>query len=143
MKIARSGHQAKGISSEKWSVRVKNLKGQIHAKNHFRRTSELFCAKNLSKMLTVGQKLKIQINRLKTFLQDIAVFLCKKWLEKIPTIQKMRPFSKLQKWPQSKGYSLCKMLTLGQKLKMQKKHAKNVSTRHCSCSMQKTARKNT
>jgi len=25
---------------------------------------------------------------------------------------------------------------------MQKKHAKNVSTTHCSCSMQKTARKN-
>jgi len=31
---------------------------------------------------------------------------------------------------------------LGQNLKMQKKHAKNVSTTHCSCSMQKTARKN-
>ena len=39
--------------------------------------------------------------------------------------------------------SLCKIVTLGQKLKMhKKKHAKNVSTTHCGCSMQKTAPKN-
>ena len=34
------------------------------------------------------------------------------------------------------------MVTLGQKLKMQKKHVKIVFTRHCSCSMQETAPKN-
>ena len=34
------------------------------------------------------------------------------------------------------------MLSLAQKLKMQKKHAKNVSTTHFSCSMQKTTPEN-
>ena len=34
------------------------------------------------------------------------------------------------------------MATWGQKLKIHKKNAKNVSATHCSCSMQKTARKN-
>ena len=29
----------------------------------------------------------------------------------------------------------------GSKIQNAKKHAKNVSTRHCSCSMQKTAKK--
>ena len=57
---------------------------------------------------------------LKMFLQHIAVVLCKKRHEKTANITKMRAFLKLQNWPPSKGYSLCKILTLGQKLKMQK-----------------------
>ena len=57
---------------------------------------------------------------LKTFLQHIAVVLCKKRHEKTANITKMRAFSKLQNWPPSKGYSLCKILALGQKLQMQK-----------------------
>ena len=71
-------------------------------------------------MVTLGQKLKMQKNVLKTFLQDIAVVLCKKRLQRIANIRKMRPFENWQKRPPSKGYSFCKMVTLGQKLKMQK-----------------------
>ena len=52
----------------------------------------------------------MQKNILKTFLQDIAVVLCKKRLEKTANIWKMRPFWKLPKMA----------TTLGQKLKMQK-----------------------
>ena len=44
----------------------------------------------------------------------------------------------------TKGDRLHKIETLGQKLKnAKKKHAKTVSTTHCSCSMQKSDRKKT
>ena len=76
-------------------------------------------------------------NLLKTFLQHIGVVLCKKRLEKRANIRKVRPFLKLPKmatkqilWPlQSRHF--------GSKIKIAKKHAKKVSTKHCSCSMQK------
>ena len=84
---------------------------------------------------------------LKTFLQDNAVYLCKKKkrVEKAANIRKMRrlKIEDSQKWPQSKGYRLCKIVTLSQKLKRQKKKDSiMVFTRHCSCSMGKTAKKN-
>ena len=41
---------------------------------------------------------------LKTFLQHIVVVLCKKRHEKTANITNMRPFSKLQNLPPSKGY---------------------------------------
>ena len=74
----------------------------------------------LCKIITLGQKLKMQKNMLKTFLQHIAVVLCKKGSKKQLIFQKWEHFENCQKWPLSKGYSLCKILTLGQKLKMQK-----------------------
>ena len=40
----------------------------------------------------LGQKLKMHKNMLKTFLQHIAVVLCKKQLEKTANIRKMRAF---------------------------------------------------
>ena len=46
---------------------------------------------SLWRMATLGQKLKMQKNMLKTFLQDIAVVLCKKRLQKTANIRKMRP----------------------------------------------------
>ena len=46
------------------------------------------------------------------------------------------------KWQPSKGYSLCRIVSLAQKLKNAKTHAKNVSTTCCSCSTQKTVSKN-
>ena len=57
----------------------------------------------------------------KTCLQHIALVLCKKRLEKTANTRKMRAliFENGQKWPPSKGYSPCKIVTLGQKLKMQ------------------------
>ena len=45
-----------------------------------------------SKIVTLGQKLKMHKNMLKTFLQHIAVVLCKKRLEKTANIRKMRAF---------------------------------------------------
>ena len=51
----------------------------------------------LCKIVTLGQKLKMHNNMLKTFLQHIAVVLCKKRLEKTAHILKMRAFSKLSK----------------------------------------------
>ena len=48
-------------------------------------------------MVTLGQILKMQKNMLKTFLQDIAVVLCKKRLEKTANIREMRAFWKLAK----------------------------------------------
>ena len=56
--------------------------------------------------------------------------------------EKWDHYENWQKWPPSKAYSLCKMVTLGQTFKiMQKKHAKNVSTRHCSCFVEKRLKK--
>ena len=43
-----------------------------------------------------------------------------KTIEKTPNIRKMRRFWKLEKWPLSKGYSLCKMVCLRQKIKLLK-----------------------
>ena len=69
-------------------------------------------------MVILGQKLKMHKNMLKTFVQDFAVVLCKRRLEKTGNVQKKK-IKNGQKWPPSKGYSLCEMVTLGQKLKMQ------------------------
>ena len=81
---------------------------------------------------------------LKTFLQHIAVVVCKERLQKTPKILKNESILKIAKnGHQPKAIdSLCKILTFGQKLKIKKKHAKNVSPTHCSCSLQKTASKN-
>ena len=46
----------------------------------------------LCKIVTLAQKLKMHKNMLKTFLQHIAVVLCKKRLEKTANIGKMRAF---------------------------------------------------
>ena len=76
---------------------------------------------SLCKILPLGQKLKMQKNMLKTFLNHIAVVLCKKRLEKGANIRKMRAVLKLPKMATNhRLYSLCKILTLGEKLKMEK-----------------------
>ena len=46
----------------------------------------------LGKVVALGQKLKMHKNMLKTFLQHIAVVLCKKRLQKTANIRKMRAF---------------------------------------------------
>ena len=62
------------------------------------------------------------------FLQDIVVVLGKKRLEKLKQLifEKWHHFENCQKWPPSKGYSLCKMVTLSQKLKMPKNMLKRL-----------------
>ena len=44
--MAKIGHNAKAIGFAKWSVWLKNLNYQKHAKNVSRDTPELFGAKN-------------------------------------------------------------------------------------------------
>ena len=57
---------------------------------------------------------------LKTFLQHIVVVLCKKRLQKHLILEKWEHFENCQKLQKSKGYRPCKIVTLGQKLKMHK-----------------------
>ena len=97
----------------------------------------------LCKIVTLAQKLKMHKNMLKTFLQHIAVVLCKKRLEKTANIGKMRAFWKWPKWPPSKGYRLCKIVTLAQKLKMHKNMLKtflqHIAVVLCKKRLEKTA----
>ena len=88
----------------------------------------------LCKIATLGQKLKMPKTCEKRFYNHIRVVLCKKRLQKTPNIRKMRAFCQKthlilekwehfensQNWPRGKGYRLCKIATLGQKLKMPK-----------------------
>ena len=60
------------------------------------------------------------------------LFYAKNGSKKQLIFEKWEHFENCQKWPPSKGYSVCKIPTLGEKLKMQKKHTKNVSITHCA-----------
>ena len=72
---------------------------------------------SLGKMVSLGQKLKFRKTCEKRFFNHIRVVLCKKPLEKTPNIREMRRF-----WKSAivQTYSLCKMVSLGQKLKFRK-----------------------
>ena len=56
---------------------------------------------------------------LKTFLEHIAVVLCKKRLGKTAYIRKMRPFCDLPKMALKQRLQALKIVTLGQKLEIQ------------------------
>ena len=74
-------------------------------------------------MVRMGQKLKMPKRCEKPFYRNIRFVLCKKLLQKTPTIREMRQFSKsaiCKGYSPCKGYSLCKMVNLGQKLKIPK-----------------------
>ena len=94
----------------------------------------------LCKILTLGQKLKFQKTCQNPFYKSFRVVLCKKPLQKTLNIREMRAF-----WnrPSCKGYSPCKILTLGQKLKIAKNMSKSILQIIYSCFVQKTAPKNT
>ena len=81
-------------------------------------------------------------NLLKTFLQHIAVVLCKKRLQKKANIKTKRPHKHRQKW-RRKGYRLAKIVTLGHKLKMHKNMLKtflqHIAVVLCKKRLQKTA----
>ena len=78
------------------------------------------------------------------------LFCAKNRSQKKPNIRKIATkystksefFHHGQKWPQCKGYSLCKIVT-GSKFKILKKVLKNTLETFLSCSVQKTALKNT
>ena len=78
------------------------------------------------KMLSLVQKLKMPKGCEKRLYEYIRVVWFKKRLEKTLIFEKWERFENGQKWPQCKGYSPCKMLTLGQKLKMPKRCKKRL-----------------
>ena len=85
-------------------------------KNHFENRPS--CRRySQCKILTLGQKLKFKKLCQTPFSKSFRVVLCKKTFQKTPNIRKMKPF---QISPSGKGYSPCKILTLGQKLKFKK-----------------------
>ena len=110
---------------------------KIHSTNHF----QLFCAKNCSKkhqifdkrdyfenrpsckdyrlckILTLAQKLKFQKTCQNPFYKSFSVVLCKNRLKKHHIFEKRDHF---ENRPSCKGYSLGKILTLGQKVKFKK-----------------------
>ena len=69
------------------------------------------------KILTLGQKLKFHKTCQNAFSKSFRVVLFKIPLQKTPNIREIRHF---ENRPSCKGYSPCKILTLGQKLKFQK-----------------------
>ena len=100
----------------------------------------------LCKIVTLGQKLKMHKNMLKTFLQLIAVVLCKKRLQKTANIRKMIAFWKLPKMATKQNACslwLWKIVTLGQKLKMHNNmletFLQHIAVVLCKKRLQKTA----
>ena len=71
-------------------------------------------------MVSLGQKIKLPKTCEKRFFKHITDVLGKKKLKKTLNIGERRRFLKLEKWPQCKGYSLCKMVSLGEKIKLPK-----------------------
>ena len=70
-----------------------------------------------------GSKIKNASNMRETFYKNIRVVPCKKPLEETPNVAEMRLFWKsalLQGYSLCIGYSPCKIVSLGQKLKMPK-----------------------
>ena len=66
---------------------------------------------NIRKMVSWGQPLKLAKACEKRLYKHIGAGLCKEQLEKPANIRKMRLM--FEKWPLCKGYSLCKMASLG------------------------------
>ena len=96
------------------------------------------------KILTLGQKIKITQNMPKTFLQTHSGCSMQKTAPKKQLIfEKWEHFENGQKWPQCKGYSPCKILSLGQKIKLpktcQKRFYKHIQLVLYKKRLQKTA----
>ena len=109
---------------------------------HFENGQKLPLCKGYSpcKILTLGQKIKLPKTCKKCCYKHIQVILCKKRLQKTAHIRKMGVF---WKWPQYKGYSPCKILSLGQKIKLpktcEKRLYKHIQVVLCKKRLQKTA----
>ena len=72
---------------------------------------------SLCKIVTLGQKLKLKKTCKKRFFNHVRVVLCKKRLRKHQMFEKWDDF---ENRPSCKGCSLCKMVSLGQKLTFKK-----------------------
>ena len=72
------------------------------------------------KMVSLGPKLKFTKTCQKCLYYHTRIVLRKKQLQKRANIRKMTVFRKWPNWPLSKGFSPCKMVSLGPKLKFTK-----------------------
>ena len=98
---------------------------------------------SLCKMVSFRQKIKLPKTCGKRLYKHITVVLCKKRMEETTNIRKMRRFWKLEKWPLCKGYSLWKMVSFQQKIKLPErcgKHLyKHITVVLCRKRMEETA----
>ena len=137
------GHHAKAIAHAKSSRWLRNLNSKKHVTIHSTNHLGFFCAKNRSKkdqilekwehfenrpsckgyspckILTLAQKLKFQKTCQNPFHKSFRVFLYKNRAKKDEIFEKWEHF---ENRPSCKGYSPCKILTLAQKLKFQKRY---------------------
>ena len=146
--MAKNGHNAKAIAHAKYSLWVKKLKlPKTCEKRFYKHIRVVLCKKNGSKkqlifekwehfengqkwpqckgyspckILTLGQKIKLPKTCEKRFYKHIKLFYAKNGSKKQLIFEKWEHFENGQKWPQCKGYSPCKILTLGQKIKLLK-----------------------
>ena len=98
---------------------------------------------NPCKILRMGQKIKLAKTCEKCLWKHSRVVLCKKRLEKQLIFEKWEHFENGQKWPQCKGYSPCKIHSLGQKMKVPKtcgrRFYKHITVVLCKKRLEKTA----
>ena len=98
---------------------------------------------SLCKMVSLGPKLKMPKACDKRLYKHIRLVLCKNGSKKELIFEKWDHFENWQKWPQCNGYSLCKMVSLGQKLKMpktcDKRLYKHIRLVFCKKRLQKAA----
>ena len=140
--ILKIGHHAKAIAHAKSSVSVKNSNSKKHVKIHCTNHLELFCEKNRSKkqqifekwehfenrpsckgyspckILSFGQKLKFKKHVKIHSTNHLELFCAKNRSEKQQIFEKWEHF---ENRPSCKGYSPCKILSFGQKLKFKKR----------------------
>ena len=95
---------------------------------------------SLCKMVSLRQNIKLPQTCVKRLYKHITFVLCKRRLEKTANIRKIGRFGKLQKWPLRKGYSLCKMPSLAQTLKLPKTCVKRLQ-KHITAVLFKTRSK--
>ena len=76
---------------------------------------------SLWRMVSFAQKLKMPKSCQKRLYDHIRVVVCKKISKTHQIFEKRDYFGNGQNWPRHKGYSLCKMVSLAQKLKMPKR----------------------
>ena len=72
------------------------------------------------KILTLGQKIKLPKICKNVSTNTFKLFYAKNGSKKQVILKKWEHFENGQKWPQCKGYSPCKIFTLGQKIKLPK-----------------------
>ena len=77
-------------------------------------------------MVSLGQKLKMPKRCEKRLSSTLELLCAKNRSKKHLIFEKREHFQNGQNWPRRKGYSLCKMVSLGQKLKMPKRCEKRL-----------------